>query len=626
MNSFFHILISFLIVLLLATCAKIGNPAGGPRDKTPPRVEKSKPLNKSILFEGNAIEITFDEFIKTDAIGQEMVVSPPLEERPEIRLRGKTLVIEWEEELRDSTTYTFSFGESIKDLNESNILANFEFVFSTGNYLDSLGVIGTVLKAVDLEPMEEPVFLMLYENLSDSAPLLEIPDYVGKSNPTGTFLINNVRPATYRLFALQDLNRNFKYDVPEEFIGFLDTTLHLTPDIFTQISEETEKGDSVHSEMVDSIILSLQDSSDFSMNDSILIEEDDSLTLEDLAPWSIFVDIFVFQEDNDPQYLIDNTRKDRRKLSMYFNRRVLDTLILEPFDFEPLGDWSLFEEHIMNDTFVYWLTDSLVYNRDSLTVLATYHVTDSLQNLVPFHDTLKFNFREPPKKDARRKRSDDEPDEEEVEEISVSMNRKGGQDQDLYRSIIFEIQHPVSEVDTSRISLVRFEDSLEIPVPYRLYHDDVKLRRYFMKVDWEGLTEYKLDVFPYTFTDIYGLTHDTLSAKFRARDPEAYGRILLNLTGVVGQKVIQVLNNKGVPLRQKRVSSDGIVEFDYMEVGGYILKIIHDQNGNGKWDTGKYLEHIQPETVEFREGEILVRANFDMEISWELLVPEEPKP
>ena len=212
-------------MVFLADCAKIGSPSGGPRDETPPRVEKSKPLNRSVNYNGSRIEITFDEFIRTDAISQELIVSPPFEERPEIRLRGKTLVIEWEEDIRDSTTYTFSFGESLKDLNEGNILRNYEFVFSTGGHLDSLAVLGTVVKSFDLVPHEENVFLMLYSNLSDSAPLLEVPDYVGKADANGNFLINNVRPANYRLFALQDLNRNYKYDVPEEYIGFLDSAI-----------------------------------------------------------------------------------------------------------------------------------------------------------------------------------------------------------------------------------------------------------------------------------------------------------------------------------------------------------------------------------------------------------------
>ena len=188
MNRLFHILISFLFLLLLADCAKIGIPKGGPLDKKPPRIEKSKPLNRTVNYDGNKIEITFDEFITTQAISQEMVVSPPLEERPEVRLRAKTLVIEWFEDLHDSTTYTFSFGESIKDLNEGNILRNFEFIFSTGGHIDSLSILGTVLKAFDHTPHDEKVFLMLYSDMADSAPRKHVPDYVGLADEEGNFL------------------------------------------------------------------------------------------------------------------------------------------------------------------------------------------------------------------------------------------------------------------------------------------------------------------------------------------------------------------------------------------------------------------------------------------------------
>ena len=213
---------------------------------------------------------------------------------------------------------------------------------------------------------------------------------------------------------------------------------------------------------------------------------------------------------------------------------------------------------------------------------------------------------------------------EKTEILSISTDTK--REQELNRPLTFEIEHPVSMVDTTRISLVRLEDSLEIPVPYSLVHDDVKLRRYFLRVDWEGLASYNLDVFPGAFTDIYGLTNDTMSVKFNARDPESYGRILLTLTGVRGQKIIQVLDNKGTPVRQKIASSDELIEFDYMPAASFTLKLIDDRNANVKWDTGEYLEHIQPETVEFYPGTVKIRANFDMEINWNLEDPVEGDP
>lgn len=638
MNRLFHILISFLLLLFIANCAKIGSPAGGPKDETPPVIEKSKPLNRSVHYKGKKFEITFDEFIRTDAISQELVISPPMEERPEIRLRGKTLVIEWEEDLRDSTTYTFSFGESIKDLNEGNVLRNFEFVFSTGGHLDSLAVLGTVLRAFNLEPHEEKIFLMLYSNLSDSAPLLEIPEYVGRADNKGNFLVNNVRPASYRLFALQDLNRNYKYDVPEEYIGFIDSTIHLSPELFEMLSDEGPDSlagggpadslellgtleDSLRFSSRDSLVLALQDTSGFSMPDSVLIEKDDSVTLADLAPWSVFVDVFIFQEDNLPQYLIDNTRKDRRKLNMRFNRRVTDTISLEPLNFEPMGDWYLFEKHVMNDTFDYWITDSLVYKKDSLILLATYMVTDSIMNYVPFHDTLKFYYREPTKKTVRGRRQRDETVEE-GENLSVSVKISGGQEQDPFNPLGLEMQHPVAMIDTSHISLVQVKDTLVFPVNYAIARDAAKLRRCFLKAEWEGLSTYKLNLYPGAFTDIYDLTHDTISKQFRIRNPEYYGRILLNLTGVSGQKILQVLDNKKSLVRRQLVNSDGLIELPYMQPSNFTLKLIHDRNGNGEWDTGDYLERRQPEAVEFYPGTISIRSNFDMEINWNLEVSQ----
>ncbi len=646
MKRLFHILIPVIVLLLIADCAKIGSPSGGPRDEDPPRIKKTKPLNHSVNYEGNEFEVSFDEFITTQDIGQEMVVSPPLEERPEIRLRGKTLVIEWDEDLHDSTTYTFSFGESIKDLNEGNILSNYEFVFSTGGYLDSLAVLGTVLQAFDLKPHNEKIFVMLYTNLSDSAPLLEIPDYVGKADANGNFLINNVRPATYRLFALQDMNRNYKYDVPEEYIGFLDSALVLDPSLFELLLGEGKETvptgsdstglilpDSLTAEPVDSVILETEDSTEFILPDSLTAEpvdsltmEGDSLTLADLAPWGVFVDIFLFQEDKKPQYLIEHSRKDRRRFTMRFNRRVTDTVILEPYDFGVEGDWYMLEEHVMNDTFDYWLTDSLIYLRDSLTVLATYPVTDSLLNYVPFYDTLRFNYRESRKSSTARRRRQQSEETEQKEMLALTLTLGGGSEQDLHLPLFIEAGHPIAETDTAKISLLRRQDTLDVETPFRIVHDSNRIRRYLLYADWELETNYTLNVFPGAFTDIYGLGHDTITRRFKVRNPEYYGRILLQLSGVRGPVIIQALDNKGKPAFIKFTGEDGLVEFRHVPPSTFTLKLIHDANANGKWDTGEYLEHRQPEAVEFYPEAISVRSNFDMEVNWELKVPDLPEP
>lgn len=590
----------------------------------PPVILKSKPGKRSTLFTGNKIELTCDEFINLQGMSQELVVSPPLEKPPEIRMRGKTLVIEFQEDLRENTTYTLSFGETIKDLNEGNILRNFEFVFSTGEKLDSLGILGMAVQAFNLEfpETEDPVFVMLYENLSDSAPLLEIPDYIGKITPQGAFLINNIGPGTYRLFALQDMNRNYKYDVPEEMIGFLDTTLFLDPGMFAYRQPDTvPPPDSV---WVDSVDIDLADSLGPGPEDTVRVEVSDSLMLAELGKYSVYVDIFLFQEDNKPQYLADYTREDRRKLSLYFNRELTGRVCLEPFNFSPTGDWYLLEEHVMKDTQDYWIRDSLVYNKDSLQFLAEYPVTDSLGQLARFHDTLSFNYREPQQATGRRRRK--EVQEETTEKITLSTSLSGSKPQDIHRPVTILVQHPVSGTDQSRISFTREADTLRLPVSYSLEKDSTRMRRFFMQVDWESEMRYFLDIYPGAFTDIYGFTHDTLSISSTTRSAEWYGRILLNLSGVDGPKILQLLDKNDEIVRSTSVMEDGLIELSFLEPAGFTLKLVHDDNGNGRWDTGSYLEGIQPESVTYHPGSINIRSNFDLEINWNLKEGEDPAP
>jgi hypothetical protein len=185
-----------------------------------------------------------------------------------------------------------------------------------------------------------------------------------------------------------------------------------------------------------------------------------------------------------------------------------------------------------------------------------------------------------------------------------------------------EIQHPVISTDHSRIILSREEDTLKIPVSYSLEKDSTRLRRYFLNAEWESDIPYMLDIFPGAFTDIYGLTHDTITSRFTVRDAEWYGRILLNVIGVDGPKIVQVLDKDAKIIRESTIREDGLVEFPYLEPAGFTLKMIHDVNGNGQWDTGSYLEKRQPERVSYQPGTITIRSNFDLEINWDLTAEE----
>ncbi len=222
--------ITRLVLLLLAgitlsRCAQESTPQGGPKDEKAPVVKKSTPANKSLHFTADKIKITFDEFIKPTGFAQTLV-SPPVDKRPVYHVEGRTLTIKLKSPLRDSTTYTINFGDDLQDLNESNKAANFTYVFSTGSYIDSQRIDGTVLLAKDNTPAED-IVVSLYPKDSMDGILKSKPYYFAKTDKAGYFKIENIKAAQYRLYALKDQNYNYLYDQPNELIAFSDTIINL---------------------------------------------------------------------------------------------------------------------------------------------------------------------------------------------------------------------------------------------------------------------------------------------------------------------------------------------------------------------------------------------------------------
>ena len=608
--------IIIILLLIFADCAKIGNPEGGDRDELPPVVVESRPPDRTLNFDKKRIEIEFDEFIQLKNITQELVVSPPLEEKPVVRMKNKTLIIDLNSELLDSTTYTFNFGQAIADLNEGNVLENFEYVFSTGDYLDSLSVGGTLLYAHNLKAPEEPFMVMLFENLNDSAPYLEIPTYVGKSNKEGIYRINNLKADTFRMFALKDMNNNFMYDIPEEEIGFLDSLLILDPSVFDSLLFTSDT-------LTDTIEAGIIPSDSLLADTLQLLEADtataeilsDSAWLMSLNPYTVLVDVLVFQEDNKPQFLTDYSRPQYNKISLVFNRPLAHEIKTEPHNFDPAENWYIREDHFVGDSVDFWLSDSLVYKLDTLLIRLSYYITDSLLNYTEKMDTLRFVKTSAPPSGNRRRR-EDQKENDTVLVLSPGI-RQGGK-QDIFRDLVIVAENPVEKVDAGRIILSYQEDTLFHTQNFEFYKDSFFLRKYLLHTIWKEDYTYNLFIGPGAMTGIYGLTHDTIDINFRTESLENYGKIMLNLTNVSHPLLVQLLTEKGEPARQLSADTDGVVSFDYLTPNTYRIKIIYDRNKNGEWDTGTYLEKKQAEKVVYYQGSIEVRANWEKEIIWTL--------
>ncbi|HLT94876.1 MAG TPA: Ig-like domain-containing protein [Membranihabitans sp.] len=224
-------LCSVLVLLqVLTQCASPGSIQGGPRDETPPSVDslRSTPTPQT-NFSPQEIMISFDEWVKLEDPFNQIFISPPLEQRPEYNLKGRSLIINFheEEELQENTTYIINLGTSVQDITESNPVEDFQFVFSTGEWLDSLGFDGVITDALTGEPAEN-VSVMLYRNFADSAIATLPPSYFVRTNKEGEFRFNYLRADTFQLVAYVDDDLDYRHSAETEPLGFLPEPISTT--------------------------------------------------------------------------------------------------------------------------------------------------------------------------------------------------------------------------------------------------------------------------------------------------------------------------------------------------------------------------------------------------------------
>ncbi|MEA3444987.1 MAG: Ig-like domain-containing protein [Bacteroidota bacterium] len=580
-SIFFTGTVLVLLIAFMFSCANMGMPKGGPKDEQPPQIIESRPPNFSVNFIEQKIEITFDEYVVLKSVGQKLIISPPLPEKPEIKLKGKKLLIELNNELKDSTTYSLNFGNAIVDNNEGNVMQNFQFVFSTGPDLDSLSISGKINNAFT-NLAEAGILIMAYSNLADTMPLKVIPEYVARSLKDGSFSIRNMRSATYKLFALKDANSNYLFDMPNEAIAYLDT--FITP--FAVLSE---KIDTIHLDTLG--------------NDSIARRSITKTYPDNIRLW-------LFEEEFNKQYLKSSDRKNKAKIKLAFNEAVKDSI---PINFL-LPDTLDFiaEYHTNRDSLFLWLKDSNQYNIDTISFEIAYMRKDSLNEDYMHRDTLKLGFR---KKEKKKKKKD----EEDVKPKGLQFSTIPKKNTNLEKEKTFELNfhEPLSVWDTSLIHLYYKKDTLQIPVQYSLQNDSTKIRVINLIADWVPDTRYVFVSEDSAFTSIWGNSTDSTVISFKTRSIEEYGNIILNTDSIEGMGIVQLMTTKEEVIEERKISNAANIRFNYLLPGSYKLKIIFDQNGNGKWDTGKYLLKLQAEKVNYYPEEIKVRANWDMELDWD---------
>ena len=616
-NNTAYFILWALIASVLVSCANIGRPSGGPRDETPPVYVSSNPEPNQLNFSGSKITINFNEYIQLKDQTTKVVVSPAQKNMPIIRANGKSVSVELRDTLLPNTTYCIDFADAIQDNNESNPLNDFAFAFSTGDSIDSLQVSGIMLRASDLEPMQG-IIVGIHENLNDSA-FSSIPlTRIARTNDYGQFTIRNMKPGSYHLFGLKDMDGNYTFSRNED-MAFID-------EIIIPSSHQRETTDTV-----------------FKFNgeiDTIMPGVHTVFTPNDLL-------LCMFNEQYSSLYLKKTERPVDNKLHIKFSAPV-DTLpdlrLLKPVATRP--DWYRLERTPDNDSLFYWLTDSALIKSDSVLVEARYLISDSLDNLVMTTDTINFFFRHKADKKKKADKDDsdnkgknllgkitsvgkaDKDDDTKPSEKPASMfdsiptlSMKIEQNIDYGKPLPITFETPIDTIDLRAFHIFEKEpdDTLWKPstrakklVPF----DSVSNMKYHFIYPFDAGSMYRIEIDSLSIYDCYGRPNKPIKAELTVPSLEEYANLYM-LVNVTDSAFVELLDSNDKVVLSATVK-DGTAALENVRPGTYYARIILDTNGNGKWDTGNYALHRQPEEVYYFPNKILLRKNWDNEQTWNI--------
>ena len=572
------------ILFLWNSCANMAAPTGGRYDEDPPRLLRSNPENNALNVNRRVLEIEFDENIKIEKPMEKVIITPPQINMPVIKAVGRKAVVEFNDTLQANTTYTIDFTDAIVDNNESNPLENFSISFSTGDQLDTLAVSGKVLSANNLEPAQG-IYVGMHSNMEDTAFVRTPFERISRTDSRGRFTVRGLAAGKYKIFALDDKNRDYKYDNPQETIAFLDSII--IPSSMPAVRQDTI------------------------FKDSVTVDTIKEVNYTRFLPDDILLRSFAsgFQR----KYFQKHERPIREKLIVYFASPTDEPSfeLLKPAS--QIDDWYRMERSLKNDTISLWISDSLISRQDTLILKMDYLRTDTLNRDLLQSDTLSFNFREP--RQARREKEDDK--QPEIRFLGINHNVRTSHE--IYSPIRLEFEQPVIDFDSSKVNLTHEVDSVFTSVNFTFVPDTLNPRKYTLRHRWEPGGKYKLTVDSASVYSVYGLWNNKLDQSFTVKPLDQYGNLMFHLSGLPAGKTayVELLDKSDKPFRKVRVNNNEALIFD-INPGTIYARLFIDDNEDGEWTTGDYEEKRQPEMVYYFPRAYEIRAYTDHEESWNL--------
>ena len=604
-----HLAAVAALLLMLSACARMGNPDGGWFDEQPPRVVGSMPKEQSIGIGNKKITIFFDEYIKLDNPSEKVVISPPQLEQADIRTHGKRITVELKDSLKPNTTYTVDFSDAISDNNEGNPMGNYTFTFSTGDHIDTLEVGGTVLEAENLEPIKG-ILVGLYDigdgssdfsatdTLLRSAPMQR----VSRTDSRGRFHVKGVAPGHYRVFALQDADANYVWNAKSEKVAFLHTVV--VPTSKPDVRQDTLWRDSLH------IADIVQTGYTHFLPDDLVLR--------------------AFTEKQTDRYYIKSERTEANNFKIYFSYGHEKLPRIRPLDFDSTST-IIVEPTVNQDTITYWLADTALVNRDTLTVEMNYFANDTTGVLREHTDTLTLLSKQPYsrrlkqqqeafekwQKQQERRRKRGQPVQESMPAPDLKMEYMVPSGLDPDHNLTFKSPTPLVKADTAAIHLYQKIDTLWYRAHYLFGEKPGYPRNYQLISEWQPGSEYSLEIDSAAFVDIYGTASRAYKQGFKVRSTDEYATVVITLSGMNGKNaVVELLSQNDKPVK-KTAAEGGVATFYYVKPGTYYMRMFVDENNNGLWDTGSYTELRQPEPCYYYPGKLECRAKWDLRQTWD---------
>lgn len=561
-RNIYRILVLLAVVaysLYTSSCASTkGAPSGGPKDTIPPVIVRTQPLENTVGFpiEKGEVTIMFNEYVQVKDAYKNIVLSPPQKKPVKTRIKGKGVVVTFQEPLDTNRTYSINFGSSIVDNNEGNPLFGYSYSFSTGKELDSLMYSGAVLDATTLLPIENAT-VALYSNAKDSSVINSLPDAVAKTDKWGYFTIRNLKGQPYSIFAFTDNNNNNKYDQGVEGIAFSDSLI--VPHIVMHPDAPQLK----------------------------YVDPKDTLANKERQKE---IEMLMFTEKSTNQFIKDYKRVSRRGAYIKFNARDAQ---IDTFEIAGIRQEQIIRQfNITKDSLCFWINEPGNV-ADTLNLKINYHKTDTAGVLSPFTEKLRLIAPIEKKKDEKEKIKE----RKDLLKYTISAdNKKVEQD-----GIVLVFTEPLIKHEFDSLEFTtKNPKQIKTNVEYTVTQDSVEINKYTIRPvkEFDKGNDYELKFPMAVFKDINGFTNDSSVTKITLPNSDNMSSITVDIKNVNARYIVELINEKRTNVfRQYVINTDAVLVFPYLQKGNYSIRITEDKNSNGLLDTGELLSKKQPEKV-----------------------------